>query len=87
MGEHEVAVQSYERAISLRPGESHPLQRLGIYLQRLGRGEAGLVLLKRAVEVDPDNWEVYLTIGGFLQIAKRFVRVNCGHWLFGGCVF
>jgi TolB-like protein/DNA-binding winged helix-turn-helix (wHTH) protein/Flp pilus assembly protein TadD len=65
------ASEEYERALALAPGNARVLRNYGAFAGRMGRGEFGLALIRRAVALDPLNPALYDYLGSALSILRR----------------
>jgi tetratricopeptide (TPR) repeat protein len=75
------AVASFEQAIRLAPGDTRPLISLGVCLTRLGKFEAAIRQLRRAMELKPHYGEA----SGRLFLAdalrrNREIEAACEQW-------
>jgi TolB-like protein/Flp pilus assembly protein TadD len=68
------ASHEYERALALAPGSALILRYHGVFAVMMGRTEAGLAALRRAVVLDPLNFGTHLTLGYALSIAGRYAE-------------
>jgi TolB-like protein/Flp pilus assembly protein TadD len=66
------AMQAYERALALAPGNARLLRDYGEFAVEMGRTEAGLLAAHRAVELDPLNPYAHSALGSALLTARRF---------------
>jgi tetratricopeptide (TPR) repeat protein len=68
LGREEEAVESYDRALSRRPLDALAHNNKGLALLQLGRFEEGEVEIKTAIELAPENLQLYYNIA----LSKRF---------------
>ena len=66
------AGEAYERALALAPGNAHVLTESGRYDASMGRFDAALTALRRAVVLDPLNPRARNLLGEGLRLARRF---------------
>lgn len=69
--EFALAAQEYDRAIALEPSNSWILSDYGDFAVCMGRVDAGLNALRRAVALDPLNSSVHNTLGLGLMLSRR----------------
>jgi tetratricopeptide (TPR) repeat protein len=62
-GDNLAAVRSYQRAVTLDPGEEKYRLSLGVELMRHKSFEAAKVVLTQAAELQPKSWRIQLTLG------------------------
>jgi predicted O-linked N-acetylglucosamine transferase (SPINDLY family) len=72
LGQPSVAIESYDRAVSLRPRNGEAYIGRGDALQQLGRLEEALASYDRAVQGDPENGECHYRRGDALRYSYRF---------------
>lgn len=78
-------------ACRLQPQWAEPWATLGVVLHRIGQYEDGIAALRRAVDLEPDNWRHHLRLAlvcwgeGRLRAAQRTLQLMPGlalaHWL------
>jgi len=66
------AVEAYERARALAPGDAEVLASSGAYAVVMGRFDAGLAAVRHAVALDPLNPQIHETLGEALFWARRY---------------
>jgi len=66
------AVQEYERALALAPGDARVLREYGAYAVLIGRTEAGLAAAHRLLVLDPLNSINQFGLGVSLAFARRY---------------
>jgi len=66
------ASEEYDRALALAPGSARVLRDCGGSAIDMGRGDAGLAILRRAVLLDPLNPESYAALGVGLYTLRRY---------------
>ncbi len=66
------ALQEYERAMALAPGDARVLQFYGAFAALMGRSDAGIAATRRAVVLDPLNPRSYFRLGEALYYARRY---------------
>jgi TolB-like protein/Tfp pilus assembly protein PilF len=66
------AVEAYERAMALAPGDAEVLASSGAYAVVMGRFDAGLAAVRHAVALDPLNPQIHETLGEALFWARRY---------------
>jgi TolB-like protein/tetratricopeptide (TPR) repeat protein len=66
------AIQEYERALALAPGNARLLRDYGEFAVEMGHTEAGLSAAHRAVELDPLNPYAHSSLGSALLTARRY---------------
>jgi TolB-like protein len=66
------ASESYERALSLAPGNAEVSRRSGEFAVLMGRFDAGLAALRHAVVLDPLARVSYSALGQSLYLARRY---------------
>ena len=71
LGQAAAAVESYDRAIALRPRNAEAHIGRGDALQQLGQLEEALASYERAVQVEPENGEAHYRRGDALRQAFR----------------
>jgi len=62
----------YERAAALAPGDARILRAYGGFAAQMGRFDAGIASVRRAVLLDPLNRLAHQALGGALLIARRY---------------
>jgi TolB-like protein len=77
------AGMEYERAVTLGPGIARVLTHYGIYASLMGRSEAGLAAVRRAIVLDPLNSSVRVWLCHQLFLARRYTEAiaPCQHAL------
>jgi TolB-like protein/tetratricopeptide (TPR) repeat protein len=66
------AVEEYERALTLAPANARVLRDYGIFAVLMGRSDAGLTMLRRAVALDPLNYNAHMYLGQALRALRRY---------------
>ena len=66
------ALQEYERALALAPGDSRVLREYGAFAVLIGRTEAGLAAAHRVLVLDPLNSMNHFGLGVSLAFARRY---------------
>ena len=66
------ALQEYERALALAPGDARVLREYGAFVLLLGRTEAGLAAAHRLLVLDPLNSMNHFGLGVSLEFARRY---------------
>jgi adenylate cyclase len=66
------ALQEYERALALAPGDARVLNEYGAYAVLIGRTEAGLAAARRLLVLDPLNATNHFGLGTSLTFARRY---------------
>ena len=66
------AEQAYREALSIAPNDPETNSLLGLVFAQAGRLEEGVVLLQRAVELDPDESALQMNLAGGLAEAQRW---------------
>jgi TolB-like protein/tetratricopeptide (TPR) repeat protein len=66
------AVEAYERAMALAPGDAEVLASSGAFAVVMGRFDAGLAAVRHAVALDPLNPQIHETLGEALFWARRY---------------
>jgi TolB-like protein len=66
------AVQEYERALALAPGDARVLREYGAFAVLIGRSEAGLAAAHRLLVLDPLNSMNHFGLGVSLMFARRY---------------
>jgi TolB-like protein/Flp pilus assembly protein TadD len=67
-----LAIDEYERALSLSPGNVRTLWRFSSFAVSMGRTEAGIAAARRAVVLDPLQWISRQRLGWALYSARRY---------------
>jgi TolB-like protein/cytochrome c-type biogenesis protein CcmH/NrfG len=70
--EYAAASEEYKTALALAPGNARVLLNCGEFAARMGRGESGLAMIRRAVALDPVNVGTYESLGIVLLILRRY---------------
>jgi Tfp pilus assembly protein PilF len=68
--EYAAASEEYKMALALAQGNSRVLLNCGEFAVRMGRGESGLAMIRRAVALDPVNINAYESLGNVLLILR-----------------
>jgi serine/threonine-protein kinase len=68
------AVQEFERALALEPGNAKILRHYGWFALLMGRTEVGLAAVRRSVELDPLNTANHFSLGRSLVQARRYTE-------------
>ena len=66
------ALQEYERALALAPGDARALREYGAFAVLIGRTEAGLAASHRVLVLDPLNSVNHFGLGVSLAFARRY---------------
>jgi TolB-like protein/Flp pilus assembly protein TadD len=66
------ALQEYERALALAPGDARVLREYGAFVVLIGRTEAGLAAAHRLLVLDPLNSMNHFGLGVSLAFARRY---------------
>jgi TolB-like protein/Flp pilus assembly protein TadD len=66
------ATEAYERAVALAPGTAEVLRQSGRFAVYMGRFDAGVTALRRAVVLDPINPRSHELLGEGLFFARRY---------------
>jgi TolB-like protein len=66
------ALQEYERALALAPGDARVLREYGAFAGLIGRTEAGLAAAHRLLVLDPLNSMNHFGLGVSLTFARRY---------------
>jgi TolB-like protein/cytochrome c-type biogenesis protein CcmH/NrfG len=66
------ATEEYERALALAPGNARVLRDSGSYAVLMGRTEAGIAALRRAVVLDPLSRSPHFQLGQALYFARQY---------------
>jgi TolB-like protein/cytochrome c-type biogenesis protein CcmH/NrfG len=72
--EYAAASEEYKTALALAPGNARVLLNCGEFAARMGRGESGLAMIRRAVALDPVNIGTYESLGSVLLILRRYAE-------------
>jgi len=68
----QMASRHYRRALDLNPNDPKLLSDAGLFQVEMGRSEKGLTLLRHAVEIAPDDFEVLQSLLTALAELNRF---------------
>ncbi len=71
-GDYQAALAAYVLAISARPDDAESLNNAALSLERLGRFDEALPLLRRAIELSPQKWSYRFNLG--------HIRGRMGDW-------
>jgi len=71
-GQYEVAMEEFERALGLAPGDADAIQGMAQTYQKLGRNQEAESMFRRGTALRPDSWEGYLRLGNFYYTLRRF---------------
>jgi eukaryotic-like serine/threonine-protein kinase len=71
-GQYEVAMEEFERALSLAPRDADAIQGMAQTYQKLGRNQEAESMFRRGTALRPDSWEGYLRLGNFYYTLRRF---------------
>ena len=77
-GAHETALEftrageEYDRALTLAPANARVLRDYGVFAVFMGRSDAGLTMLRRAVALDPLNYNSHMFLGQGLRALRRY---------------
>lgn len=74
--EYEAASEEYKTALALAPGDARVLRNCGEFAARMGRGESGLAMVRRAVALDPVNIYTYESLGYVLLTLRRYAEAT-----------
>ena len=66
------ANEEYERSLALAPGNVRMLRNYGSFAAVMGRSEAGIAALRRAVVLDPLNRNGRFTLGRNLYLGRQY---------------
>jgi TolB-like protein len=66
------ASDEYSRALSLAPGNATTLRHYGAFAVNMGRTDAGLVAIRRAVRLDPLSTSSYYRLGEAQWLSRRY---------------
>ena len=66
------AGEEYERALTLAPTNARVLRDYGIFAVSMGRKDSGLTMLRRAVALDPLNYNAHMYLGQGLRALRRY---------------
>ncbi len=66
------ALEEYERALALAPGDARTLGEYGAFVVLIGRTEAGLAAAHRLLVLDPLNYMNHFGLGVSLMFARRY---------------
>ena len=66
------AMQEYERAMALAPGNARVVRLYGGFLGKMGRTDAGLAAGRRAIVLDPLAPDTHEALGASLFFARRY---------------
>jgi len=66
------ASEEYERALALAPGDAGVLRNFGINAVFMGRTEAGIAAIRRAVALDPLSRNAHAQLGDALYFGRRY---------------
>jgi TolB-like protein/Flp pilus assembly protein TadD len=66
------AGEEYERAVALAPGHAMVLRKSGEFAAYMGRFDAGIAALRRAVVLDPIDYRSRALLGNALYAARRY---------------
>ena len=69
--EYAAASEECKTALALAPGNTRVLMDCGEFAARMGRGESGLAMIRRAVALDPVNINTYESLGYVLSMLRR----------------
>ena len=72
LGEKQKAIASYNRALSLRPGDANVLSNRGVTLTDLKRFDEALASFDLALAIEPRHAEAHNNRGNTLKELKRF---------------
>lgn len=71
-GHYQVAMQEFERALTLAPRDPDAIQGMAQSYQRLGRDQEAEARFRQATALRPDSWEGYFRLGNFYYLRRRF---------------
>src|SRR5213075_3038339 len=66
------ALEEYDRALALAPGDARVLREYGAFAVLIGRTEAGLAAAHRLLVLDPLNSMNHFGLGVSLTVARRY---------------
>jgi len=66
------ALQEYERAVALAPGDARILRHYGFFATLMAETEPGLAAARRSVVLDPLNVANHISLGQSLFVARRY---------------
>ncbi|HRA86581.1 MAG TPA: tetratricopeptide repeat protein [Planctomycetaceae bacterium] len=79
-GDLQPAADAFEKAAEASPKSAIPLRALALVLLRMGRTEEGTKTAKKAIELDPDDFEMRLQLAVFFattqQVKESVVLLN-----------
>ncbi|ATE67328.1 hypothetical protein COO09_24325 [Rhizorhabdus dicambivorans] len=71
LGQLDLAVAAYDRALAIDPGSAETVNNLGVALRRLGRIDAATNCHRRALAIDPNNAAAFNNLGTDLRELGR----------------
>ena len=71
LGNYEVAVSAYQRAIALKPDWDHAYSNLALALHRLGKYQESITACKEALELNPNFAEAHNNLGINLNTLRK----------------
>jgi TolB-like protein/tetratricopeptide (TPR) repeat protein len=66
------AAEEYERALALAPVNARVLRDYGLFAVSMGRSDSGLTMSRRAVALDPLNYNAHMFLGMVLRALRRY---------------
>ncbi len=66
------AVEQYQRAVSLAPGNAQVARRYGYFAVLMGQSDEGFAAIRRAVQLDPLNPDAHRWLSFALRMARRY---------------
>lgn len=71
-GEHDLAMQEFQRALSLDPHDADAETGLATSYESAGRISEAEVAFQKAAALRPDSWKGYATLGGFYDRQNKY---------------
>jgi TolB-like protein/DNA-binding winged helix-turn-helix (wHTH) protein/Tfp pilus assembly protein PilF len=68
------ALEEYQRALALGPGNARVLRNYGSFAVSVGHGDSGLTALRRAVALDPLNRQAHMHLGYGLLALRNYAE-------------
>jgi len=72
LGNYEVAVSAYQRAIELKPDFAQAYSNLGIALYKLGKYQESIVACNKAIDFGPNYAEAHNNLGLSLKAVRKY---------------
>jgi serine/threonine-protein kinase len=73
-GEHQQAIESFDRSLQLEPGSADAVRELANAYDAAGRPRDAEATYRRAIEMRPDSWAAYKDLGLFYNRHGRFAE-------------